>query len=121
MGVWEWIAATVQAMRFHLEMKLNRGGTVAAISLSTMHMRSAACPAVMLIIVQHLEFDIFEDSQHAAWLLGTSRTRVHGHAASSAQLVVPSARQLLIVVTVPAASRSSVDGPRVQISGPVGH
>ena len=61
MCVWEWIAATVQAMRFHLEMKLNRGGTVAAISLSTMQMRSAACPAVMLIIVQHLEFDIFTD------------------------------------------------------------
>ena len=61
MCVWEWIAAAVQAMRIHLEMKLNRGGTVAAIFLSTMHMRSAACPAVMLIIVQHLEFDIFTD------------------------------------------------------------
>jgi len=58
MCFWEWIAATVQAMRFHLEMKLNRGGTVAAISLSNMHMRRAACPAVMLIIVQHLEFKI---------------------------------------------------------------
>ena len=43
MGVWEWIAATVQAMRLHLEMKLNRGGTVAAISLSTRYMQSAAC------------------------------------------------------------------------------
>ena len=68
MCVWEWIAATVQAMRFHLEMKLNRGGTVAAISLSTMHMRSAACPAVMLIIVQHLEFDIFEMVSDKAFL-----------------------------------------------------
>ena len=59
MCVWGWIAATVQAMRLRLEMKLNGGGTVAAISLSTMHMRSAASPVVMLIIVQHLGFGLF--------------------------------------------------------------
>ena len=63
MCVWEWIAATVQAMWLHLEMKLNREGTVAAISLSTLHMLSAACPAVMLSILQHLEFCIFRPTK----------------------------------------------------------
>ena len=30
---WEWISATVQAIRWHLQMEINRGGPVAAISL----------------------------------------------------------------------------------------
>ena len=34
---WEWIAATVQAIRWHVAVEMNRGGPVAAVSLSTVH------------------------------------------------------------------------------------
>ena len=49
---WEWIAATVQAIRWHLEMELNRGGPVAAISLSTICMQCVACLSAELIALQ---------------------------------------------------------------------
>ena len=42
MCVWEWIAATVQAIHLHLDMERNGGGTVAAISLSTVGMQRTA-------------------------------------------------------------------------------
>ena len=53
---WEWIAATVQATRLHLEIELSRGGTVVAISLSTMCMQRAACLSVVLVASQNTEF-----------------------------------------------------------------
>ena len=49
---WEWIAATVQAIRLHLETELKRGGTVAAISLSTICLQCIACLSAELIALQ---------------------------------------------------------------------
>ena len=51
---WEWIAATVQATRLHLEIDLSRGGTVVAISLSTVCMQRAACLSVVHVVSHRL-------------------------------------------------------------------
>ena len=55
--LWEWIAATVQAIHWNLAMELNRGGPVAAISISSVRAVSstpvsrAHCFAVWCVYV----------------------------------------------------------------------